>query len=91
LQRIRVRALDCLAQALLASGDPSLAVEAVVEAPTVDPLRESSYRLLMQAHARGGNPAEAVRAYHHLRSLLADELGTDPSRETEAVVLEILG
>jgi DNA-binding SARP family transcriptional activator len=91
LRRMQVRALECQAKAWLATGEPQWAVEAAADALAADPYRESTCRLLMQAHARAGNPAEAVRAYHRLRALLADELGTDPSRETEAVLLEILG
>jgi DNA-binding SARP family transcriptional activator len=91
LERVRLRALECLARVWLATDDPSLAVEAAAEALTLEPLRESSHRLLMQAHVAGGNPAEAVRAYHHLRGALVAELGTDPSRETEALYLQLIG
>lgn len=51
----------------------------------------SSHRLLMQAHASDGNPAQAVKAYYRLQRLLTDELGTDPSSETEALYLKLLG
>ena len=54
-------------------------------------VRESSHRLLMQAHASAGNPAEAIQCYHRLRRSLADELGTDPSSETEALYIKLLG
>ena len=57
---------------------------------TLDSCRESSYQLLMRAHSATGNRAEAVRVYHRLRELLAEELGTDPSRETETLYLELL-
>ena len=91
LQRQRVRALECLAKVWLANGEPALALEASADALALDPFRESSHQLLMRAHASAGNPAEAVKAYHHLRELLIDELGTDPSTETEALYLELLG
>ncbi len=65
-------------------------MEAAAEAVALDSFRESSYQLLMRAHGAGGNRAEAVRVYHPLRDLLTDELGTDPSRETEALYLELL-
>ena len=91
LLRARLRALECLAQVWLATNDPLLAIEAAEEALAVDPLRESSYRLLMRAHALAGNPAEAVQRYHRLGGLLRSELGTDPSPETEALYLELLG
>ena len=37
-----------------------------------------------------GNRAKAVEAYHRLRELLADELATEPSPETEALYLKLL-
>lgn len=91
LERIRLRALECLAKVWTASGEPALAVEAVSEALAVEPFRETSHQLLMRAHAVAGNPAEAVRAYQRLRERLVSELGTDPSKETEAVYLEVIG
>jgi DNA-binding SARP family transcriptional activator len=90
LERQRLRALECLAKIWLASGEPLLAVESATEAVTLDPFRESSHRLLMQAHAATGNRPEALRVYHRLGGLLADELGTDPSAETEALFRELL-
>jgi len=90
LARCRVRALECQAQVWLAGGEPALAVEAAQEALSVEPYRESAYRLLMRSHAQSGNPAEGVRTYQDLRGLLMSELGTDPSKETEAVYLELL-
>ena len=91
LERQRLRALECLSEIWLSTGEPALAVEAAAEALTVEPFRESSHRLLMRAHALAGNPAEALRSYHRLRERLVAELGTDPSAETEALYLELLG
>jgi len=85
-----LRSLECLAKIWLSTQEPGLAVEAATEALALDSFRESSYRLLMRAHVSAGNRAEAVRVYHRLRELLADELGTDPSAETEALYLEFL-
>ena len=91
LTRLRMRALESLSKIWLSKGEPALAVEATAEVLSLDPFRESSHRLLMQAHASDGNPAQAVKAYHRLQQLLTDELGTDPSKETEALYLELLG
>ena len=44
----------------------------------------------MRSHAAQGNRAEALRVYQQCRQLLADELGIDPSPETEALYLELL-
>ena len=44
----------------------------------------------MQARTQSGNRASALNACHSLRQLLAEELGTEPSAETEAVYLGLL-
>ena len=83
LERQLLRALDCLARVWVATGEPGLAVEASSEAVAIDPFRESSHLLLMQAHVAAGNPAEALRAYAALRDLLARELGAEPAPELQ--------
>ncbi len=90
LKRQRLRALECLATVWLSAHEHAFAVEAAAEALALEPLRESSYRLLMRAQAGAGNSAEAVMTYQRLRQLLVDELGTDPSAETQALYLELL-
>jgi DNA-binding SARP family transcriptional activator len=91
LSRVRVRAQECLAQVWLDAGEAALAVEAASDALLVDPLCESSHRLLMRAHHAAGNPARGVDVYQRLRQALGGQLGTDPARETQAVYLELLG
>ena len=90
LERQLVRALDCLSEMRIASGEHGLAVETAIQAVALDPYRERSCRLLMQAHEAGGNRAEAVMTYHRLRGRLADELGTAPAPETEALYVDLL-
>lgn len=90
LLRLRLRALDCLALVWLAGGEPHLSVEAATETLSLDPLREATHRLLIEAHASAGNRPEALRSYHRLRERLADELGADPSPETEQLYLRLL-
>src|SRR5262249_15835444 len=84
LERQLVRALECLAKVWLASGEPIYAVENATEAIGIDRYRESSYQLLMQAQAAMGNRAKAIQTYHDLRQLLVDDLGVDPTSETES-------
>ena len=47
-------------------------------------------RFLMRAYAATGNRARAVAEYHEFRELLANEMGTDPEPETQALYLKIL-
>jgi DNA-binding SARP family transcriptional activator len=81
LDELRLRALECVAEAGLELGGPETgaaerAGRALIEAA---PFRESGYRHLMRALEAEGNPAEALRVYERLRSLLREELGISPS------------
>jgi TolB-like protein len=51
----------------------------------LDPLREASHRLLMQAFVDVGERALALRQYEICRDLLRDELQIAPSEQTEAL------
>jgi branched-chain amino acid transport system substrate-binding protein len=90
LRDLLLRALECLRDASLASGDLGEAVRHAEEVTELEPFRESGYRRLMECHVAAGNPAEALRVYERCRQFLADELGAYPSAETEAAYLEIL-
>jgi DNA-binding SARP family transcriptional activator len=90
LQRLFVRGLDCFADVMIRNGEPALAVAAAETALTQEPFHEAGYQLLLRAHAAAGNRAEALRTYERCRRLLAEELGTDPSAQTQAVYLQIL-
>ena len=85
-----VRALGIVIESELRAENPAAAVRHAAELTTLEPFRESGYRLLMRAHAAAGNDAEALRVYEQCRSTLSEELGTYPSSETEAVYLGIL-
>ena len=90
LTHATVRCLEALAAARLALGEPDHAVAAAERATTVDPFRESAYRLLMRAHRAAGNPSAALRAYERCRRRLAEELGVDPALPTQALHLDLL-
>ncbi len=90
LRETLVRALDCLAETHRLTGDPRAAVRAAEELVELEPYRERGYRLLMEAQSAAGNDAEALRTYERCRRLLADELGTYPSSETEAIYRRLL-
>ena len=90
LAEVRVRALDVLADASLLSNDLVGASRWADQAIALEPFRESSYRRLMEAHVAAGNRAEALRVYERCRRLLAEELGTYPSPETEAIYRALL-
>jgi DNA-binding SARP family transcriptional activator/basic membrane lipoprotein Med (substrate-binding protein (PBP1-ABC) superfamily) len=90
LAGVRARALGTLGDASLASGGTADAVRWAELAIEAEPFRESGYRRLMEAHVAAGNRAEALQVYERCRHLLAEELGTYPSPETEAIYRSLL-
>lgn len=90
LKRQLLRALHCLAQMWIATQEAPLAVEAGTEAVCLDLYNEFSYQLLMRAYDAIGNRAEAVNTYHQLHDILSEDLGIDPSAETEALYMDLL-
>ena len=76
---LHLDAIEELAAAELAAGHHGDAVPMLNAAIREDPLRERLRELLMLALYRSGRHAEALRTYQHLRTVLGEELGLDPS------------
>jgi DNA-binding SARP family transcriptional activator len=93
LEEVRLRGLECFAAASLGLGGPALAQaeERARMLTELAPYRETGHRLLMEALARRGNVAEALRAYERLRVLLREELGIAPSPTVQGVHRQLLG
>jgi DNA-binding SARP family transcriptional activator/tetratricopeptide (TPR) repeat protein len=92
-QALRAKRLDAVqlwAQTRLGLGDPAATIPALAEMLAAHPFAESLAGLLMRALAASGRTAEALERYTELRTRLADELGTDPSPELQAVHREVL-
>jgi DNA-binding SARP family transcriptional activator len=90
LRSLLVRSLHILSQVAAATGEHALAVQYATDMIELEPFQETGYRHLMQMHAHMGNRGEALRVFGKCRELFRDELGADPSQETERVFLEIL-
>ena len=73
------------------AGDRPQAVAAAEQWVAAAPLDERAHRALVAALDAAGDRAGAVRAYEACRTLLAEELGVDPTRETVEVYLHALG
>ncbi|HYB88988.1 MAG TPA: AAA family ATPase, partial [Streptosporangiaceae bacterium] len=86
LRRARVTA----AEAALAIGEASSAARYAEAGLAADPLDETACRWYMSASAAVGEPARALVAYEALRERLAEELGADPSPQTQELHLAIL-
>lgn len=90
LGSLLIRGLHILSQITAANDEHALAVQYAKEIIDLEPFQETGYRHLMQMHAAMGNRGEALRVFAKCRELFKDELGADPSKETERVFLEIL-
>jgi DNA-binding SARP family transcriptional activator len=90
LQQTRIRALESLVRVHLRTGTPGEAARWAEELVDLDPYRDQAYVAFMQALAAAGNPSRAIAVFLNMRTLLAEELGIDPSPEAEAVYLDIL-
>lgn len=80
---LRLRALERSAEALLAHGAHTQALDAALACAETEPYRESAHRLLVRIHLAEGNHAEALRAYRSFRRLLDEDLGIAPSAQME--------
>lgn len=85
-RQLRLHALDALAHRFLATGRFGDAVSAALAAMRADPLRESACATLIQVHLAEGNQSEAVRTFEQYRTLLADELGIEPTPALRALL-----
>ena len=86
LEAMRQQTLEVIGRAGLMMGGTQLqsAERAARSLIASEPYRESGYVLLMDALSARGNVAEALRVFDGLRTLLRDELGTNPSPEAIA-------
>lgn len=93
LDDIRLRGLECLAAARLELGGPTLTQAEACARQLIElaPYRETGHRILMEALERRGNVAEALLAYEHLRLVLCEELGVEPSSTVQQVYRRLLG
>lgn len=55
-----------------------------------DPVRENAYQAMMRFQAESGDSASALLTYERCRTILAEELGADPSPLTQAWHSQIL-
>jgi SARP family transcriptional regulator, regulator of embCAB operon len=93
LDDVRLRGLECFAEARLGLGGPTLpqAEECGRRLIELAPYRETGHRILMEALERRGNNAEALLVYDRLRVVLRDELGVAPSPAVQTVYRRLLG
>lgn len=81
-ERIRQRmlhALELLSKLLSDAGRHAEAIDAAMDAVSIEPLRESAHRILAEAHAAEGNIIETRRTFLRYRDLARRELHVEPS------------
>lgn len=87
---VRTRLLTEAAEIALELGWPRDALDIAVRLVGLDPMSEQASRTLMRAWAGLGETRHALDEYERCRRTLADELGVDPSPETQQVRLDVL-
>ncbi|MFF5262992.1 BTAD domain-containing putative transcriptional regulator [Actinomadura viridis] len=90
LEELRAAATEDCAEAEIALGDHAAALPVLRDLVAAHPLRERARGLLMRALYGSGRQAEALEVFERTRTLLAEELGADPSAELAGVHLAIL-
>ncbi|MFF9895633.1 BTAD domain-containing putative transcriptional regulator [Streptomyces longispororuber] len=85
LEEQRLTAQEALAEARLDLGEHAPLADELAALVDREPLRERLRAAHMRALYGAGRPAEALAAYHDLRTRLADDLGTDPGPELAAL------
>jgi ATP/maltotriose-dependent transcriptional regulator MalT len=95
LERERLRgrylaALETLARLYADRKDLHRAIELYQRLLVQDPYREPAHQALMRCYFRLGDRAAAIRQYQACANVLREELGLDPTPETEALYLQII-
>lgn len=78
------------AELALAEGDTRAALDHARAAMAIDPYGERAHRLAMLAHYAEGDQQSSLADYQRLRSLLAEDLGLEPTPETRQIESAVL-
>ncbi|MEU0646063.1 AfsR/SARP family transcriptional regulator [Streptomyces umbrinus] len=84
--QMRVYALEELAQHYQAAEQYLPALQAALAAITVDPIRETPHRMVIEVHLAEGNIASALQRYRGYRAFLKRELNVEPSPQMAQLV-----
>ncbi len=90
LEELRLAVIEARVEADLAGGRNGDLVPELESLVAEHPLRERLRAQLMLALYRAGRQADALAAYRDARTVLADELGLEPSDELQALERAIL-
>ena len=90
LDELRLTAVEGSLRERVATGKDLAVIAELAELTTAYPYRDAFWLLYLTALAAGGRGNEALTEYDRLRSMLAEELGTDPSSELQDLHLSLL-
>lgn len=79
VQQLCLHCLESIAAALIQRREFGAAIQTLLTAIALDPLRESPRRQLVDVHLATGNYSEAIRQYDEFAKILDRELGLQPS------------
>jgi DNA-binding SARP family transcriptional activator len=85
LDEMHAAATEDLVEALVDAGRCAEAIATISEHIARLPLRDRARGLLLRALAGAGRQAEALRAYRAYRTMLAEEVGTEPSPDVRRI------
>ena len=91
IAEVSLDVLGRLADCCLAAEDAHAAVLTTERMLAIDPLREDVHRRLIEAYARVGRRADAIRQYNACVEMLRRDLDVGPSAETEALIGRVRG
>jgi DNA-binding SARP family transcriptional activator len=92
-ERLRERylnALTVLVDLLAGAGDNQQALAYARRLTNHDPLRETAHRAAIRLYFLLGRVNDALQQFERCKTVLADELGTEPSPETQALYERIV-
>ncbi|MFF9064876.1 BTAD domain-containing putative transcriptional regulator [Streptomyces sp. NPDC014891] len=90
LEEERLVVREAMAEARLELGEHDLLAGELAELVALHPLRERLRAVQLRALYQAGRQSEALAGYEELRTLLAEELGLDPSPELTALHASML-
>jgi predicted ATPase/DNA-binding SARP family transcriptional activator len=90
LGELRLTAVESSLRDRVRSGDDIAVIAELADLTTAHPYRDAFWVLHLTALATHGRANEALAVYDRLRSMLAEELGADPSPELQDLHLSIL-
>ena len=89
LQMLQAQALEIAAERLLAASHPAEALPYALSAVELQPWSESANRLVIEIHARRGDPSNALRRYRRFHRALEVELGVQPGPDMMAAIRQL--